>query len=318
MRFWAASSRAAPRFLSAITGNATQARVIDPMPKVAKRKPVPARRNACSRLRAIPFGAGATPGRADRSAPLQANRSTSLLSRSGGFRRAGRGFRLPRSERRCQPLVGLSRFATAFIALAGAAASESTSPGLDFESLLRDFAATPGLEAQFREEKHLTLLRAPLESDGRLYFAPPDKLARHVLHPSPSVIVVRGRTITVDDDTGSRSIDLAEAPIASAFVDSLRMLLTGDLAALRSEHEVDFSVPSKSAPRAWTLQLRPRKQPLLGVIDRIEIAGTDTTLAEVHVFETAGDHTRVRFANVDASHEFSPVELDQAFPRPSP
>jgi Outer membrane lipoprotein carrier protein LolA-like len=139
-----------------------------------------------------------------------------------------------------------------------------------------------------------------------------------VAHPTPSTLVIRGDALALIDGTGTRSLDLAEIPIARAFVDTLRMLLTGDFAALRAAHEIEFSVTSERVPRSWLLRLRPRTAPLRGVIDRIEVGGAEQTLAELRIVEVDGDETRTRFSAVDAAHLFTPAELDRLFPIAAP
>jgi len=172
--------------------------------------------------------------------------------------------------------------------------------------------------ARFHEEKQLALLRAPLVSEGAIYFAPPDQLARRVDTPSPSTLVIRGGALTLIDARGARYLDLAQIPVARGFVDTLRMLLTGDFAALRTAHEIEFRLTSESAPRGWLLRLRPRGAPLLGAIERIEVSGVEDALAELRIVESSGDETRTRFIDVDASHAFSPAERARFFPVGTP
>ncbi len=202
--------------------------------------------------------------------------------------------------------------------VAAPAAAAPTAALLDAESLLRRFAATPGLVARFHEEKQLALLRAPLVSEGAIYFAPPDQLARRVVTPSPATLVIRGDALTLIDATGARSLDLAQIPVARGFVETLRTLLTGDFAALRAAHEVAFRVTSERAPRAWLLELRPRGAPLRGAIDRIEVTGVEDTIGALRIVESSGDETRTRFFDVDAAHAFSPDERARLFPASAP
>src|SRR5205085_6549474 len=56
-------------------------------------------------------------------------------------------------------------------ALAKPAPAAKAPPTID--ALLAGLAKAPGLYAHFRAEKHITLLQAPLVSEGSLYFTPP-------------------------------------------------------------------------------------------------------------------------------------------------
>ena len=60
----------------------------------------------------------------------------------------------------------------------GPTASRNPTP-IALEELMGRLAESGGVRARFRETKHLSLLTAPLVSEGTLYFAPPDRFARH-------------------------------------------------------------------------------------------------------------------------------------------
>ena len=60
---------------------------------------------------------------------------------------------------------------------------------IGLEELMSRLARSGGVRARFRETKHLSLLTAPLVSEGTLHFAPPDRLARHTTHPGNASIV---------------------------------------------------------------------------------------------------------------------------------
>jgi len=101
----------------------------------------------------------------------------------------------------------------------------AASDAIDLEALVRGFAAMPGLSARFREEKHISLLQVPLVSEGVLYFAPPDRIARHVERPAPSTLLVRDDELVMGTVGERHTLDLASRRDASS-------LLSVSLAAL--------------------------------------------------------------------------------------
>lgn len=233
----------------------------------------------------------------------------------------------PRGERvdaRLRPFARALRrlgsvVVTAGAMLAGAAAlplepaaagAEGDAP--EFEALVRRFAAMPGLSARFEEEKRLSLLRAPLKSEGTLYYAPPDRIAHRVEQPAPSTWVLRGDQIFIGGPEVVRSVDLTTQPALRPLIDALRLLLTGDLLALRDHFEVDFSAIT-APPGTWRLRLVPRPGPLRELVTAIEVTGVGGILSTLRVLEVGGDETVNRFWDVDPARHFSEVELARFF-----
>ncbi len=73
-------------------------------------------------------------------------------------------------------------------------------PGaLSVDSLLSRFAAVPGLEARFREEKRIAILAAPIVSEGTIHFVPPARLVRKTVTPQSSTLLINGETLLIGD-----------------------------------------------------------------------------------------------------------------------
>lgn len=173
----------------------------------------------------------------------------------------------------------------------------------------------PGLFAEFREEKRITLLREPLVSQGSIYFAPPDRLARLTHSPAPSAILLIGDRIAYEDRGERGSIDIDSHPMIRGMSDIFRALLAGDGDALRTVFEV------QSLPRdgeGWEITLRPRHAPMRDSISAIRVQGTDAHLTELHIAERSGDETTMEFSAVDTERRFSADEVAKIFGLASP
>jgi len=202
------------------------------------------------------------------------------------------------------------------VAAAGAAwAGGPRSAPPTLESLLADFREVPGVSARFREERRIALLRKPLVSSGRVYFAPPDRLARHVEEPRRSTALIEGGALRFGADGTSRSLDLETNPAVRGFVDGFRLLLAGDLEGLRRLYDVRLAPPAE-AREAWAIVLRPSDAPLRAAIESIELRGRALTLLELSVRETNGDETRMEFSEVRSDRRFTDAELAELFRLP--
>jgi hypothetical protein len=193
---------------------------------------------------------------------------------------------------------------------APAARAEPAAAALDLEALMRRFAASRGVEAEFHEEKRLPLLAQPLASEGVLYFAPPDRMLRLTRSPESSLLLVAGDRLRIEDALGVEEIDLAAQPVARRFVDQLLLLFRGDLSGLRREYEVAFDAQGER----WTLRLTSRSRQLRQLVREVTLRGEAGHLDEMVVAGADGDLTRTTYARVVSDRVFSPDELAALFP----
>lgn len=200
----------------------------------------------------------------------------------------------------------------ACLAGSDAAADGSASDGsaaLDLEGLMRLLASSGGVRASFRETKHLSLLSSPLETEGVLYFAPPDLLARHTSRPGRSSVVIRGDRVELRDETGRQVIDLGSSGVARQYVDNLGVLLRGDLSALRSRYSVGFETNGD----AWRLRLEPRSRAMRHVVEWIRVEGRGAELTSMETREASGDTTVSVFFAVETGLDFTTSERERFF-----
>jgi len=177
------------------------------------------------------------------------------------------------------------------------------------DGLLARFRALPGLEAHFREEKRMSLLAAPLVSEGTLNFAPPDRLVRRTTSPAASTLLIDKGALRFGDASGSDSIPLDSNPVVRLFVDSFLKILEGDRAAL----EKIFTIELRHRGAGWELRLKPRLEPMTGVIDRIVVHGAGIVLSKMVIEEPGGDETITTFTAVDPARRYSAEELTRLF-----
>src|SRR5262245_45294441 len=183
-------------------------------------------------------------------------------------------------------------------------------PIATLEDLMQRLAASSGVQARFRETRYVSLLTAPIESEGMLYFAPPDLLARYTTRPGRSSVVVRGSHVTLRDETGTQDLALDSSELASALIDHLIGLMRGDLSALRARHNVEFRLHGLG----WELRLQPKSRLVRSVIDSIRIEGRGGEPITIEVVETSGDRTVTSFSEVLRGRTFTSSEMEELFP----
>ena len=175
----------------------------------------------------------------------------------------------------------------------------------------------PGLSARFREERRLALLKKPLVSHGTLHFAPPDLLVRHVEEPVESTVLLRGDALMISTPAGNRTFRVDANTLVRAFVDTFRLLLSGDAPALREIYRIHFERVEGGAMGEWRIRLEPRRTPLSEVVAFIDLRGIDRRVMEMHLRELSGDETLTQFSDVDTDRRFSESEFEQLFSTPN-
>jgi hypothetical protein len=214
----------------------------------------------------------------------------------------------------CRRRASARRSAVALFAsllAAGSGAGESAPAGsLDLATLMRYFAESRGVEADYREEKTLPLLVDPLVSEGTLYFAPPDRLVRFTRSPEQGSMLVKGDRLRIEDALGVEELDLGAQPTARQIVEQLLVLFRGDLPALEREYEVGFD----SEGDRWQLTLVPRGLRVRQLIREISMQGHAGALDEMIVHGAEGEQTRTTHPRVVTDRAFSAAEQAQLFP----
>lgn len=167
-----------------------------------------------------------------------------------------------------------------------------------------------GFAADFSEEKHLKLLKAPLTSTGRLYYLSPGHLVREVHTPEKMTIAVVKGIVTIRDATGTRKIDLSSRPGVAAFVESFAYFLDGDREGLKRHFQLHYSVDKGGK---WSVNLTPRAAPLNQVVQAISMQGEGETVRGLTVVETNGDRSVTRLSSVNNRRQFTPQEKKQIF-----
>ncbi len=182
----------------------------------------------------------------------------------------------------------------------------------DARTLLRALASVQGLEARFVERKKLALLKAPLVSEGRLYYMRPGYMARIVESPVPSVVRIGPASLEVEDAEGKQTFDLRSRPDIKMFVESFVHVVAGDYDRLADTYDLGFRAATERGGE-WTLTLTPVRKPLSDLVQRLEIVGRGYEVTTVRVLEKKGDSTEITMRAVDPGRRFSAEDRRRIF-----
>src|SRR6266436_5026694 len=130
----------------------------------------------------------------------------------------------------------------------------------DIDQLIQKLQAVhnsqPSLQANFREERHLAMLKDPIVNEGKVWFTLPDKIRREIGGKTPSTTVIDGRKMSIyyPNYQQVEVYDLEKRPMLK---DSLRALTAGlnfseianyyDIAGSRNGNEYQITLTPKTA-----------------------------------------------------------------------
>ena len=158
---------------------------------------------------------------------------------------------------------------------------------------MQALAAVKSSQASFVELKHIAILTTPLQSRGRLVYKAPDRLEKHTLTPQRESLLLERDQLTIESPgRKSRTVVLAEYPVARAFVESIRSTLAGDLAMLVRFYEVKLD----GGERSWRLLLKPRDPQMQNLVSEIRMSGSRNWIEAIEIVETNGDRSVMTIA----------------------
>jgi hypothetical protein len=192
---------------------------------------------------------------------------------------------------------------------AGAADPVGQQP-TDARSLLEKMSTVSGLEARFVEKKKLALLKAPLVSEGRIYYTRGGYMTRVVEKPIASTVRIGPTKLEVIDDSGKKDVDLRSRPDIQTFVGSFVHVVAGDYDALTKVYKLSFA---SEGDDAWLLTLVPTSETLSKLVTKLEIRGKGFAPHTIRVLEAAGDSTEIALHSVDPEREFTADERERLF-----
>lgn len=151
--------------------------------------------------------------------------------------------------------------------------------------------------ASFVEKKYIGILDRPVVSSGTLSFVAPNKLEKHTLTPKPESLTLNGGILIIDRPGKQRMmVGLEQYPEVSAFIESIRGTLAGDLTALEKLYQLELN----GSVEHWQLVLTPKQERMRSIFSRIRIRGVQAELKTIDIEQRDGDHSEMVITPTDS------------------
>lgn len=175
-----------------------------------------------------------------------------------------------------------------------------TEPSLDIQQIRQHLKPPTPFRSTFREQRYISALTAPLESEGEMRCLPQRGIVWRVHRPIERTTVITPSGLTTFTTTGERENISDRANISSA----LLSLMGGSV----EEAEENFTIAGSGAVNAWSITLTPKDSLVREIVSSIVVRGTDRPeVLEVH--HANGDKVVTRFAEPQSLSESEAQEL---------
>ena len=181
------------------------------------------------------------------------------------------------------------RVAALILACAALPAAMAADARFGMTDLMAMLAQVDERTAAFEETRRLALLTAPIVRRGTLHYVRPDRLEMRVTAPVPETTEIIGDRVRVESSDAVRQWDLAQQPVALAWIEAIRASLAGDAATLERHFQASLS----GTRAAWNLSLAPRAPEVAAKLSRVDVRGSESQLTSIEIVETGGDRISV-------------------------
>jgi outer membrane lipoprotein-sorting protein len=165
------------------------------------------------------------------------------------------------------------------------------------------------LQANFREERHMAILKDPVVNQGKIWFTPPDKIRREIAGNSPSTTVIDGKKMTIyyPNLKTAEQYDLVKRPI-------IRQSLEALTAGLNFQRVSDYyNIEGTKEDKAYVITLTPKTASIRRLVKSLTLTmQTDLTPEKVDFESPRGERVFISYSDVkrdpvpDSVYEFSP------------
>jgi outer membrane lipoprotein-sorting protein len=169
----------------------------------------------------------------------------------------------------------------------------------DIDQLIQKLQALhnnqPSMQANFREERHLAMLKDPVVNEGKVWFTLPDKIRREIDGKTPSTTIIDGKKMSIyyPNYQQVEIYDLEKRPIIK---DSLRALTAGlNFREIGSYYNVEGSKEGNG----YHVTLTPKTASVRKLVRSVDLT-IDENLAPVRVVveDAKGQRFTITYSNV--------------------
>src|SRR5258708_18103814 len=190
-------------------------------------------------------------------------------------------------------LIILASFAVTSLASAAPMSSDEINELV--KKLESHYENRTSLQANFREERHMSILKEALINQGKLWFTPPDKFRREIEGNQPSTTVIDGKQMTIyypNLKTAER-YNLDKRPELKNSIQAIQ-------AGLNFQRLADYyNIEGTKEGKSYHVTLTPKTASIRKMVKTVTITVQQDLTPEAVDLETArGEKVNITYSNV--------------------
>ncbi|WP_221393093.1 outer membrane lipoprotein carrier protein LolA [Dyadobacter sp. NIV53] len=168
-----------------------------------------------------------------------------------------------------------------------------SNPETILDELRKSSRSTNSIQADFKEEKHLAVLKEPEKSSGIFYYKKNDKMRWEQQTPFKYIILINGNKLRVQEAGKEKNIGSA-GRMAAQIKELMIGLVNGDF----QENKAFKQILMESTDN-YQVTLIPVNKRMKNVYSKINLMFSKSTLRlkELTFFEKSGDKNTMKFQN---------------------
>ncbi len=161
-------------------------------------------------------------------------------------------------------------------------------------TFIQSTKATESIQADFIQEKSLTMLSEKIISNGRFQFRKNDKLRMEYLHPYTYLMILNGGKIYIKDGQKENTMSAGSNPVLKQVNQILIECVSGSML-----DNPDFQSRIFESSGSWLIEFTPLGKNLKELYKNINIVldKKDFTASSIGMYDVSGDKTIIRFQN---------------------
>ncbi len=219
-----------------------------------------------------------------------------------------RGFRLV-----C--LLGFIGVAEGVLPFAASGAEAATTPtAVSLQDVSRALGDAKTVFTHFVQERHLSLFKEPLRSEGYLCFEQPGRIRWEVTQPYKSILVSDGSGVAQFEwvDEQWKKLDIGLAAAMQNVVSQIAAVMQGSYARGGRQYEVSLT-QSEQGPVVTLVPGNEKMRKMMKAIE-VHLAPDLKATRRVVLRESTGDYTDIQFDEQVVNRQFKAGTFDRKSP----
>jgi outer membrane lipoprotein carrier protein len=195
------------------------------------------------------------------------------------------------------PLVRILSACSALLLTTAPLSAQNFTPVKDVTALKKKLQETSAsiktIACDFTQEKFLSVLEAPVVSNGKFYYQAEDKVRWEIITPDPYLVIINGAKITIRDQSKTRSYDTRTNRMFARINEVMMASVKGSLGNQADKYEEHYLESSS----AYKLRLIPKDKSAKKYLSEINVFFDKTSydVTGLSMLEPNGDHTDMHF-----------------------